>query len=216
MTESKRLTDKQKAFVSHYLGEARGNATKAARMAGYASPRVEGCRLLIHADIAAEIKAALDDLRAEGILAKTNRLEDYAELRRRLWAVITDREHTYASKGEALEAAESMFTVGGSSRVIGGDSGLVIKKLNVVGTGRHQRVIEEYQLDTGLITQLLNVDRQAAQELGEWSEKRQISGPNDGPIEVQSAESATEKLIAWLAQEDAAEQASEGAQEPQG
>ena len=209
------LTDKRRAFVSYYLGDARMNATKAATMAGYGSPRAEGARLLANANIQAEIDLALAELRAEGILAKSNRLEDYAELRRRLWAVITDRERTYASKGEAIEAAESMFTVGGSSRVIGGDSGLVIKKLNVVGTGRHQRVIEEYQLDTGLIAQMLNVDRQAAQELGEWSERRQISGPNDGPIEVQSAESATEKLLAWLAQEDAAEQASEGAQEPQ-
>ena len=29
------LTTKQQLFIEHYLGEAKGNATQAARMAGY-------------------------------------------------------------------------------------------------------------------------------------------------------------------------------------
>ena len=56
------LTYKQRAFVNAYLGEARGNATKAAQIAGYKSPMQEGYRQLRKAEISAEISARLDEL----------------------------------------------------------------------------------------------------------------------------------------------------------
>lgn len=56
MEESKRLTEKQSAFIAAYLGEARGNATEAARIAGYSRPMQEGYRLLRNADISARVK----------------------------------------------------------------------------------------------------------------------------------------------------------------
>lgn len=40
------LTNKQRAFVEHYLGDAQWNATKAAQRAGYAHPQQQGSRLL--------------------------------------------------------------------------------------------------------------------------------------------------------------------------
>jgi Terminase small subunit. len=213
MANGDNLTDKRKAFVSYYLGEARMNATKAAAMAGYKSPRAEGARLLTIADIQAEIKAAQDELRAEGITAKANRIGDYAELRDRLWLIINERGQEHGKRDEAYEAAASMFNVAGETKMLGGASGLLTRKFNIVGAGRSARIIEEHQLDTGLIQQLLNVDKQAAQELGEWSEKRQISGPDEGPIEVKSAESASEKLLALLAQDETAEGPGEDPQE---
>lgn len=214
MAKGDNLTDKQRAFVSFYLGEARMNATKAAAMAGYRVPRQSGSECLTNPVIAAEIKAAQDELRAEGIAAKANRISDYAELRQRLWSVIEDRAKEYGDKG-APDDVMGRFVLGSDGRVIGGASGLVVKKLNVVGGGRSAKVIEEHQLDTGLITQLLNVDKQAAQELGEWSEKRQITGPDEGPIEIKNAESATERLLAWLAQDEATEGAGETPRPPQ-
>lgn len=54
MTDST-LTTKRDLFVSAYLGEAHGNATEAARMAGYKKPGQEGSRLLKNAEIAARI-----------------------------------------------------------------------------------------------------------------------------------------------------------------
>lgn len=54
-TATTKLTLKQEAFVAAYLGAARGNATEAARMAGYKQPRQEGSRLLSNADIAARV-----------------------------------------------------------------------------------------------------------------------------------------------------------------
>ncbi len=54
------LTLKQQKFIDAYLGEANGNATKAAQLAGYAgndeSIRVEGSRLLTNANVRAEIE----------------------------------------------------------------------------------------------------------------------------------------------------------------
>ena len=49
------LTLKQQKFIAAYLGEANGNATEAARMAGYKSPHPEGCRLLHNATIASRV-----------------------------------------------------------------------------------------------------------------------------------------------------------------
>lgn len=40
------LTEKRRRFVLAYVGEAAGNATEAARIAGYAKPHPEGAQLL--------------------------------------------------------------------------------------------------------------------------------------------------------------------------
>jgi hypothetical protein len=50
------LTGKQRLFVEFYVGQANSNATKAARLAGYAVPMQEGYRLLRNADIQSAIK----------------------------------------------------------------------------------------------------------------------------------------------------------------
>lgn len=42
---AKKITAKQRKFVQAFLGEAQGNATKAAKLAGYGSPKQEGHRL---------------------------------------------------------------------------------------------------------------------------------------------------------------------------
>jgi phage terminase small subunit len=49
------LTTKQQEFIAAYLGEAHGNATEAARMAGYTHPKQQGSRLLSNVDIASRI-----------------------------------------------------------------------------------------------------------------------------------------------------------------
>jgi phage terminase small subunit len=49
------LSTKQELFVAAYLGEAHGNATEAARMAGYKHPNVQGSRLLDNANIASRV-----------------------------------------------------------------------------------------------------------------------------------------------------------------
>jgi len=53
------LTGKQQAFVAAYLGSAALCATRAARLAGYAHPDVQGARLLKHPGVKAAIEAEL-------------------------------------------------------------------------------------------------------------------------------------------------------------
>jgi hypothetical protein len=66
------LTFKQRQFVSYFLGEAKGNATEAARMVGYVEPNVQGPRLLVNVRIRAAIDAQLEEtaLSADEILAR--------------------------------------------------------------------------------------------------------------------------------------------------
>src|SRR4051794_29535108 len=61
---TKQLTGKRAAFVDAYLGPAAGNATEAARIAGYAVPMQEGHRLLRNAEVAA---AVAERTRARGM-----------------------------------------------------------------------------------------------------------------------------------------------------
>lgn len=66
------LTYKQRLFVHAYLGVANGNATEAARIAGYASPNVEGTRTLAKASIRAAVDARLAEaaMSADEVLAR--------------------------------------------------------------------------------------------------------------------------------------------------
>ena len=56
------MTAKQKLFVDFYLGDAKLNAAKAARLAGYSRKRarIEGSELLARADVRAAIDARLE------------------------------------------------------------------------------------------------------------------------------------------------------------
>ncbi len=54
------MTGKQQLFVEYYLGTANANASKAARLAGYANPRVSGCNLLKRPEIRALVQARLN------------------------------------------------------------------------------------------------------------------------------------------------------------
>ena len=83
------LTFRQRLFVSYYLGEAGGNATDAARKAGYPHPNTQGPRLLVNVRIRAAIDAKLDSvaLSADEVLARLSELAssdlgDYIVFRR--------------------------------------------------------------------------------------------------------------------------------------
>lgn len=82
------LTYKQRLFVSYYLGVSNGNATDAARRAGYGSPETLGRRLVRKGTIRAAIDARLDEvaLTSDEILSRlsdiaTGSLEQFIEVR---------------------------------------------------------------------------------------------------------------------------------------
>lgn len=73
MTAAGKLTPKRRAFVEAYTGAANGNATEAARLAGYAVPMQEGGRLLRNAEVAAAIREATVEVRQEAIATREQR-----------------------------------------------------------------------------------------------------------------------------------------------
>lgn len=89
-----RLTYKQRLFVEAYLGPSNGNATDAARRAGYANPEI-GRQLLRKIAIRAAIDARLDEaaLKTSEILA---RLSDMATVDVADFIRISDDGRTFA------------------------------------------------------------------------------------------------------------------------
>lgn len=111
------------------------------------------------------LTAARELIRAEGIANRQNRVDALSDRWNRLHQVI-------AARAEDLQA------------VPGGSTGLLVRQLKSIGVGENNQVVEEYIVDTGLLAELRNHERQAAQELGQWTEKRELLGAEGGEIQV--------------------------------
>ena len=87
-----KLTEKQRRFVEAYLGEANGNATEAARLAGYSgtddSLAVSASQLLRNTKVEAAIKERTDN--DPLVLSRQQRLEYLTKL-------ITNQEYEYTT-----------------------------------------------------------------------------------------------------------------------
>jgi transposase-like protein len=55
--------------------------------------------------------------------------------------------------------------------VPGGDTGLIVHNVKGVGKGDDFQLIDLYEVDTGLLSELRNTEKQAAQEVGQWLDK---------------------------------------------
>jgi phage terminase small subunit len=148
------LNDRQRAFVGFYLGDARWNATKAAEMAGYRHPRMHGSRLLTNDDIRAEIQAWRDEARAGAIAQVEYRLSVLDDLERRY------RDLIAARSGDLADEAP------------GGETGLLVRQYKAAG----EELRAEYKADTAVTGEIRDLHKQAAHELGQWTEKLDLSG----------------------------------------
>lgn len=118
-------------------------------------------------DIAEQERAAIVK---RGIADKQNRIDDYHDLRSRLKKVVVERERQHENIDDLV-----------ASPAAGASSGLMVLTVRYLpGGGR----VEEWALDSGLVKSLLEVNKQAAQELGEWTEKKELTGKDGGPIEI--------------------------------
>lgn len=75
--------------------------------------------------------------------------------------------------------AESMATVPG------GQSGLLVRKRKSIGWGDSCEKVEEYAFDRALVEEFREVLKHAAQEVGEWIDKKEMSGPEGRPIPIE-------------------------------
>jgi len=154
---SQGLTARQQAFVAAYIGTARYNATQAARVAGYTHPNKQGPALLVNLGIREAIDAHLAEVKTRGIAVLEYRVQVLDDLERGYLQVIAERA---AAMGD---------------EVAGGGTGLLVRQEKQLGTGDRATIITEYQADTGITSEIRALHKQAAQELGQWSEKRDIN-----------------------------------------
>ncbi len=93
-----KLTLKQQLFVESYLGAAKGNATEAARMAGYKQPQMQGPRLMQKDEIASRVRARVE----QAAMSADEVLKELSEIGRAEWKhflqVMTNRN------GETIDA----------------------------------------------------------------------------------------------------------------
>lgn len=66
----------------------------------------------------------------------------------------------------------------------GGDTGLLVRQFKIVGRGEDAKPVEEFSVDTGLLSEMRQAELQAAKEEGQLAEKHEHSGPGGGPIPV--------------------------------
>jgi len=70
----------------------------------------------------------------------------------------------------------------------GAETGLLVRTFKSVGSGPSAYTVEEWTVDTGLLREMRELEKQVAIEVGDWAEKKEHSGPNGGPIPIQSIE----------------------------
>lgn len=116
-----------------------------------------------HPDFRARVVSILVDIRAailqEGIAIRENRIKALNERHARMRQVIAER----AEAPETLDVA-------------GGRTGLIVHNVKGVGKGDDFQLIDLYEVDTGLLKELREHEKQAAQEVGQWTEKREVLG----------------------------------------
>ena len=60
--------------------------------------------------------------------------------------------------------------------VPGGRAGLLVRRVKSIGAGENAREVVEYEVDTALLKELRELERQAAQEAGQWATKHEVRG----------------------------------------
>jgi hypothetical protein len=111
-----------------------------------------------HPEFAARVQSHIDQFRevtlSRGIADRARRVAALHDRWRRMHRVIAER-------AESDRMAD----------VPGGTTGLLAHTVKGVGRGEDFQLIDLYEVDTGLLKELREHEKQAAQELGQWTEK---------------------------------------------
>lgn len=165
------LTQLQAKFCVYYVGEAAGDGARACEMAGYRGNKnvlyVQSFKNLRLPKIAAAIRQLRASIAAEGIASLDTRVHGYNERRESLLKVLRER-------GASKDMQE----------VPGGKTGWLVAEPRWIGGAEGGKEITVYRFDSALFHALQAVDKQAAQDLGQWTEKRELHGPEGGALEI--------------------------------
>jgi len=109
-------------------------------------------------EFAARVKELVDAhravIRSRGLAIIENRV-----------GYLQDRHNRMTRLIEARAASPQM------QDVAGGDTGLLVHNVKSIGSGENAERVDLYEVDTGLLKELREHEKQAAQELGQWMEK---------------------------------------------
>ncbi|MCQ2076395.1 MAG: terminase small subunit [Bacteroidaceae bacterium] len=96
-----KLTDKQKRFIEAYIGEAKMNATQAAKIAGYKQPHVQGAQNL--SKLSVYIQKATEERSSKAIMKQDEILAFFSSVARG-----EEKEKVMASNGKVEELPVSV------------------------------------------------------------------------------------------------------------
>lgn len=112
-----------------------------------------------HPDFIARVEQHLEEIRREirrhGIAVLEQRVKALGDRWKRLERVIQARAEEHRG-------------------IPGGDTGLLVRTVKKIGQGDEAERVEEYAVDTALLKELREHEKQAAQELGQWIERTTV------------------------------------------
>ena len=100
-----------------------------------------------------------------GIADKARRMRRLDRDWRRLQRVMDER-------AESLEMQDAP----------GGQTGTLVRQIRGIGRGEDFQLVEEFAVDTGLLAELRQIEKQAAQEMGQWVDRQELSTDEDKPF----------------------------------
>lgn len=167
------LTLRQAKFVAAYVGEANGNATRAADLAGYKTPHPSGSLLLRNATVAAAIARAKAAIMARGLAVREMRMRRYSERWEQLGRIVAERAADprmaqYPGGTTGLLALEPQLVkvyASDASDASEADDG------ETLYSAKRDRVVYVAKLDAALLKEERELAKQAAQDAGQWQEE---------------------------------------------
>ena len=119
--------------------------------------------------ISEQIAGSLIEL---GIADRQNRIGAYRDRWQRCMTIIEER------------AATEPPSEGAPGDVAGWSTGLMVHTVKGVGKGDNWHLEHLYAVDAALLAELRAIEKQAAQDLGQWLDKAEFAGANDPPAIV--------------------------------
>lgn len=138
-----------------------------------------------HPDFKAEIERlcaeAAERIMARGIARKEKRIEAANERHQLMNQVIRSRAkvNRHRNVNGLSDEDEPMDLLGYTAA--GADTGLMVHTVTYLKEGRR----EEWAIDTGLLKELRELEKQAAQEMGQWVTRSETTGKDGDPIRIE-------------------------------
>ena len=92
-------------------------------------------------------------------------------------------QHGIAVRGERIAAANDRWrrmrrlildrAADATMTGTGHQTGLLVRSIKILGAGDSAVEVEEYEVDTGLLKELRELEKQISTEVGDWTEKRE-------------------------------------------